>query len=87
MALFADSTPPLLGELEAASDRDDEEAVRKLAHKLKSSCDNVGATRMAALCRALEHPDGDVEPLVSELNAAYPATVSEITSAVRAPAT
>ena len=87
VALFTDSTPGLLGELEAAAESSDEEQVRRLAHKLRSSCDNVGATRMAALCRALEHPNGEVQPLVSDLAAAYPATVAEITSAVRAPAT
>ena len=38
-------------------------AVRRLAHKLKGSCENVGATRMAALCRQLEEPDGAPAPL------------------------
>jgi HPt (histidine-containing phosphotransfer) domain-containing protein len=82
VALFTDSTPPLLGEIEAAAEQGDDEQVRRLAHKLKSSCDNVGATRMAALCRQLEHPSGDPRPLVSELTAAYPATLAEIESAV-----
>jgi two-component system, sensor histidine kinase and response regulator len=84
VALFADSTPPLLDQLgEAARHRDDDE-VRKLAHKLKSSCDNVGATRMAALCRTLEQPNGDPGPLVEELTAAYPPTLAEIRDAVTA---
>ena len=84
VALFADSTPPLLDQLgEAARERDDDQ-VRKLAHKLKSSCDNVGATRMAALCRTLEQPDGDPGRLVDELTAAYPATLAEIRDAVAA---
>jgi two-component system sensor histidine kinase/response regulator len=82
VALFADSTPPLLDELEAAAVGGDDEQVRKLAHKLKSSCDNVGATRMAALCRQLERSDGDPVPLVGELAAAYPATLAEIKAAV-----
>jgi HPt (histidine-containing phosphotransfer) domain-containing protein len=58
--------------------------VRRLAHKLKSSCENVGATRMATLCRTLEQPHGDPGPLVAELVAAYPATLAEIRSAVSA---
>ena len=82
VALFADSTPPLLVQLgDAARDRDDDQ-VRRLAHKLKSSCDNVGATRMAALCRTLEQPNGDPGPLVAELAAAYPATLAEIRGAL-----
>jgi PAS domain S-box-containing protein len=81
IALFVDSTPPLLQELDAAAETGDEEQVRQLAHKLKSSCDNVGATRMAAICRALEHPNGDPRPLVDELTAAYPPTLDEIRAA------
>ncbi|HEX5782769.1 MAG TPA: response regulator [Solirubrobacteraceae bacterium] len=81
IALFVDSTPPLLEQLDAAAETGDEEQVRRLAHKLKSSCDNVGATRMAALCRALEHPNGDPRPLVDELTATYPPTLDEIRAA------
>jgi CheY-like chemotaxis protein/two-component sensor histidine kinase len=84
VALFADSTPPLLDQLDAAARDRDEDLVRRLAHKLKSSCDNVGATRMAALCRTLEQPNGDPAPLVAELAAAYPRTLAEIRSAVSA---
>jgi two-component system, sensor histidine kinase and response regulator len=82
VALFADSTPPLLDQLGTAAQNGDDDQVRKLAHKLKSSCDNVGATRMAALCRMLEQPNGDPGPLVDELTAAYPATLAEIRSLV-----
>jgi two-component system sensor histidine kinase/response regulator len=82
IALFVDSTPPLLDQLVAAADTGDEEQVRRLAHKLKSSCDNVGATRMSALCRALEHPNGDPRPLVDELTATYAPTLDEIRATV-----
>ena len=81
MALFVDSTPPLLDQLGEASREGDEEAVRRLAHKLKSSCDNVGATRMAAACRALEEGGGPHARLVDELRAAYPATREELRGA------
>jgi two-component system sensor histidine kinase/response regulator len=84
VALFADSTPPLLDQLDAAARDRDDDLVRRLAHKLKSSCDNVGATRMAALCRKLEQPNGDPGPLVAELAAAYPPTLAEIRSSVSA---
>ena len=58
--------------------------MRRLAHKLKGSCDNVGATRMAALCRALERPGAEPGPRVDELIAAYDATQAEIRDAVAA---
>jgi two-component system sensor histidine kinase/response regulator len=64
VALFVDTTPPLLEQLAEAASRDDLEAVRKVAHKLKGSCENVGATRMAAACRALEEAGGAQTPLV-----------------------
>ena len=81
VALFVDSTPPLLDELQAAAGRGDQEAVRRLAHKLKGSCANVAATRMASACRALEEPGSAHAPLVDELRAAYPATRDELRGA------
>jgi PAS domain-containing protein len=52
--------------------------------KLKGSCQNVGATRMAALCRALEEPDARAAPLADELSATYPPTLAEIKAALAA---
>jgi HPt (histidine-containing phosphotransfer) domain-containing protein len=78
VALFADTTPPLLEQLSHAVHTGEDDAVRKLAHKLKGSCQNVGATRMAALCRQLEDPGARGVPLVDQLAAVYPATVAEI---------
>ena len=52
VALFADSTPPLLEQIADASAQRRRGGVRRRAHKLKGSCDNVGASRMARLCRA-----------------------------------
>jgi PAS domain S-box-containing protein len=82
VALFADTTPPLLQELTNAVHASDDEAVRRLAHKLKGSCQNVGAVRMAALCRELEEPHVRAAPLADALQAAYPATLAEIRSAL-----
>ena len=48
--LFLQSTPPLLDELRAAVHGDDQEVLRRTAHKLKGSCQNIGATFMATLC-------------------------------------
>jgi PAS domain S-box-containing protein len=82
VALFADSTPPLLEQLAQAVHASDDEAVRRLAHKLKGSCQNVGAVRMATLCRELEQPDASAAPLADALQAAYPATLAEIHAAL-----
>jgi two-component system, sensor histidine kinase and response regulator len=82
VALFADATPPLLEQLSNAAHTGDDEGVRRLAHKLKGSCQNVGATRMATLCRALEEPDVRAAPLAEELQAAYPPTLAEIKAAL-----
>ena len=87
VALFADSTPPLLDQLDARRRaRATTRAVRRLAHKLKSSCENVGATRMAALCRSLEEPGGDHGAARrASCAAAYPPTLAEIRGSRRAP--
>jgi two-component system, sensor histidine kinase and response regulator len=82
VALFADTTPPLLEQLTNAVHAGDDEAVRQLAHKLKGSCQNVGATKMAALCRELEEPHAQPAPLADALQAAYPATLAEIRAAL-----
>ena len=52
--LFVESTPPLLGELRAGAESGDGEAVRRAAHKLKGSCQNIGAGFMAKLAHDLE---------------------------------
>jgi CheY-like chemotaxis protein/HPt (histidine-containing phosphotransfer) domain-containing protein len=78
VALFADTTPPLLEQLSNAVHTGDDEGVRRLAHKLKGSCQNLGATTMGALCRRLEEPGARAAPLADELSAVYPATLAEI---------
>jgi CheY-like chemotaxis protein len=52
--LFVESTPPLLDELRAGAANGDGEAVRRAAHKLKGSCQNIGASFMAGLAGNLE---------------------------------
>jgi HPt (histidine-containing phosphotransfer) domain-containing protein len=76
--LFATSTPPLVAELREAVDREDAEEVRRAAHKLKGSCQNIGATFMATLCRALEAGAEDPRRAVADLDAAFPATEAAI---------
>jgi two-component system sensor histidine kinase/response regulator len=52
--LFAESTPPLLDELRAVVSSGDGESVRRVAHKLKGSCQNIGAGFMAKLVANIE---------------------------------
>ena len=52
--LFVESTPPLLEELRGAAERGDGEDIRRTAHKLKGSCQNIGAGFMAKLAHDLE---------------------------------
>jgi two-component system sensor histidine kinase/response regulator len=52
--LFVDSTPPLIAELGSGAREGDDEAVRRAAHKLRGSCQNIGASRMATLAGGLE---------------------------------
>jgi two-component system, sensor histidine kinase and response regulator len=80
--LFLQSTPPLLDELHAALDGDDGKELRRAAHKLKGSCQNVGATFMATLCKALEDDEGDARQTLSELDAALAPTEAAIRRAL-----
>jgi HPt (histidine-containing phosphotransfer) domain-containing protein len=52
--LFVESTPPLLSELRESAESGDGEAVSRSAHKLKGSCQNIGAGFMAKLAADLE---------------------------------
>jgi len=80
--LFLQSTPPLLDELHAALDGDDGKELRRAAHKLKGSCQNVGATFMATLCKSLEQGDRDARETLSELDAALAPTEAAIRRAL-----
>jgi HPt (histidine-containing phosphotransfer) domain-containing protein len=71
--LFAETAPELLASLRAAHDTGDEEALRRAAHKLKGSCQNMGATFMATLAAAVER-DEDTETAVARLEAAFEPT-------------
>jgi two-component system sensor histidine kinase/response regulator len=52
--LFVESTPPLLVELRESAAAGDAEAIRRAAHKLKGSCQNIGAGFMAKLAHDVE---------------------------------
>jgi two-component system, sensor histidine kinase and response regulator len=82
--LFVQSTPPLLDELRAAAERDDAEALRSTAHKLKGSCQNIGASFMAALCRSLETGETEPDDALDGLDAAFPPTHDALLEALAA---
>lgn len=63
--IFSSTTPNLLSELKNAVERDDQESIRRLAHRLKGSAANLGARRMAAQCAELERQSQNSK---SELN-------------------
>jgi two-component system, sensor histidine kinase and response regulator len=82
--LFLTSTPPLLDELRTALDAGDDDALRRAAHKLKGSCQNIGATFMATLCRSIEAGEGDLAGTVTELDSALARTETAIRRALTA---
>jgi HPt (histidine-containing phosphotransfer) domain-containing protein len=51
---YLDDTPARLAQMKAAVAAGDAEALRKAAHSAKSSSGNVGAERLANLCKELE---------------------------------
>jgi len=52
--LYLDDSPHILDDLRESVSRDNPEALRKAAHKFKSSSANLGADRLAELCKQLE---------------------------------
>ncbi|HEY6891841.1 MAG TPA: response regulator [Solirubrobacter sp.] len=62
---FERTTPALLDELRDAVARGDEEAARKLAHKLRGSSETVGAVKLSEIARRIELGEdaaGELEP-------------------------
>src|SRR4051812_8425947 len=72
--LFEDSTPPLLRELREGAAAGDEETVRRAAHKLKGSCQNIGASGMAAQVAELERTATVDAEQLEDLDVAFEAT-------------
>jgi PAS domain S-box-containing protein len=82
--LFLQSTPPLLAELRTAVDGTDGDELRRAAHKLKGSCQNIGATFMATLCRSLETGEGDAAETIDRLDDAFLSTEAALRGALAA---
>ena len=69
--LFVESTPPLLVELREAAGRGDGEDVRRTAHKLKGSCQNIGAGFMAKLAHDLEQAGSASDTQLATLDCVF----------------
>jgi HPt (histidine-containing phosphotransfer) domain-containing protein len=74
LALFETTAAATLAELRAALDGGDRDEVRRLAHRLKGSARNVGATAMADLADALEQGPPDPPAALAALAAALEPT-------------
>ena len=72
--LFVNGTPPLLAELRAGVERGDGDATRRAAHKLKGSCQSIGASRMTTLAGELEQAAAVDPAALAALDTAFEAT-------------
>jgi HPt (histidine-containing phosphotransfer) domain-containing protein len=79
--LFAQTTPEGVAELRAAVGAGDAAALRGVAHRLKGGCQNVGATRLALACRALEESAAAAEADVDALEALVAPTLAALRGA------
>jgi HPt (histidine-containing phosphotransfer) domain-containing protein len=82
VALFVDSTPPLLVELRESAASGDAEAVRRSAHKLKGSCQNIGAGFMATLAADVERAGAAGEDALAGIEQTFDATCDALKAAL-----
>lgn len=54
VVLFEDGTAPLIAELRVAQATDDGESLRRAGHRLKGSCQSIGASFMASIATDFE---------------------------------
>ncbi len=82
VTIFVREAPDHVGALERAMKNGDTETVRRAAHKLKGSCQIMGASRLAAFCRRVEEharssrsshaDDANLQRLLDETLASIP---------------
>ena len=83
-------TPPRIAQLRAAVDAGDTDTLRQVAHALKSSSANVGAEKLAALCKKLEMlgRSGDdyegVVPLLARAEAEHARVIDSLSARLEA---
>ncbi|MCG5513904.1 ATP-binding protein [Ectothiorhodospira shaposhnikovii] len=86
---FLDTAPSLAEQIKTAVAAEDAESLRRAAHALKSSSGNVGAMRLANICRQLEACARDQRMdaagrLLGEFQPLSHATLDEISHRIRA---
>jgi CheY-like chemotaxis protein len=82
MDLFADGTPPLLRELRDGAESGDGEVVRRAAHKLKGSCQNIGASGLAAQAAQVERDAAAAPAQLEHLEVTFTATCDALRAAL-----
>jgi HPt (histidine-containing phosphotransfer) domain-containing protein len=82
LELFEKTAAATLGELRAALDAGDTAELRRLAHRLKGSARNVGATGMAETAAALEQAPADPAATLTSLEAALEPTREQLRAAL-----
>ena len=85
LAIFASTTPELLGEIHQAAAKHDLHSMAQAAHKLKGSCVSLGAEQMADLCKTIQDKGEandavDIHAYIADLNKLYPATLAAMQS-------
>jgi CheY-like chemotaxis protein/anti-sigma regulatory factor (Ser/Thr protein kinase) len=80
--LFVQSTPPLLADLRTAAAGADGDAVRRAAHKLRGSCQNIGAGFMAQLAHEIEFGHSVTEDELSRLEHVFADTRDALRAAL-----
>jgi HPt (histidine-containing phosphotransfer) domain-containing protein len=80
--LFVSSTPPLLSELRHGAETGDDEGVRRAAHKLKGSCQNIGAGFMAKLAADIERTSAAAPAALDGLDRVFADTRDALRSAL-----
>jgi|tagenome__1003787_1003787.scaffolds.fasta_scaffold20962928_3 HPt (histidine-containing phosphotransfer) domain-containing protein len=78
LEVFETSAASTLAEARGALDAGDADEVRRLAHRLKGSARNVGATGMADLAAALEQGPPDPAQALRRLEAALEPTRAQL---------
>jgi two-component system sensor histidine kinase/response regulator len=84
LQLFETTAAATLTEIRAALDAGDREEARRLAHRLKGSARNVGATGMADLSAELEQGPPDALTALDRLEAALQPTCAALRATLAA---
>jgi HPt (histidine-containing phosphotransfer) domain-containing protein len=82
LELFETTAATTLGDLRDALDAANNDEIRRLAHRLKGSARNVGATGMADLAAALEHDPPDAPTALPRLETALAPTRAQLRAAL-----